>query len=210
MKEKNCRRKLALLASNSISFSKSFSFRSDMSSNNHFSKYKYYLSHDLLQKVNFWCKDCYLNSIQYATIRETLRERIGYLSNFIHDSSKKCLEGKTQVESILIEDYKLYCRFNCKDIEAVIDVNNPDMRTFFKKLYKKLFTALNRFDKSWGYYGVRGYGMNYGRCHIEQERNIVQVHRRLNVAVECLKKIAAETRNKDCLQALKELESDDL
>ena len=39
-------------------------------------------------------------------------------------------------------------------------------------------------------------------------RNIVQVHRRLNVAVECLKKIAAETRNKDCLQALKELEAE--
>lgn len=48
--------------------------------------------------------------------------------------------------------------------------------------------------------------MNYGKCHIEQELDVIGIHRKLNTAIECLKKVAEETGNEECIKTLAELE----
>ena len=51
-------------------------------SGNHYTEYKYYSSHDLIDKVNRWCSGFYLNSVKFAEMRETLRIRIKLLNNY--------------------------------------------------------------------------------------------------------------------------------
>ncbi len=174
-------------------------------SGNHFSRYKDFSSYELIKEIYHWCNCMYLNSIQFAAGREILKSRMRFLNNFKRSNSTEIIENKTEVAEILIQDYKLYCKYECNDMPAVIDVNNRHMRAFFKRLHKKLSSALNKFDKNWGYRGVWGYGTDYGICHCEQDHQAIKNSRNLRKAVECLRKIALETNNEACIQTLKDL-----
>ncbi len=175
-------------------------------SGNHYTEYKYYTSHDLIDKVNRWCNGLNLNSKKYAKMREALRIRIKLLNNY--NGNHGVFENyNIQNELIrgLINDYKLYCKYECNDLVAELYPTNQHMNRYFKNLRKQLLSALNQLDRCWGYQGIWGYGMNYGECHIEQERDAFRIHRNLKIAIECLKKVAEETSNETCIRTLSEL-----
>lgn len=47
-----------------------------------------------------------------------------------------------------------------------------------------------------------GYGLDYGLSHVEMDFFNLQNHRKLDIALSCLKKIANETQNKNCVETL--------
>ena len=175
-------------------------------SKNHYTEYKNYSSLDLISKVNRWCSGLYLSSKKFAEMRETLRIRIKFLNNYNRNKSVFQNSIHNEVLSVLINDYKLYCKRECNDFTVELSHENQHMNKYFKNLQKQLLSALNQLDRCWGFYGVWGYGMNYGKCHIEQELDVIEIHRKLNAAIECLKKVAEETGNEDCIEILSELE----
>lgn len=84
-------------------------------------------------------------------------------------------------------------------------MQNPsdlNLNNYSKQLHTKLLTSLNNLDRFWGYYDVRGFGMNYGIKHCELGDFHLKSLRKLNIAIECLKKVAEKTNNKDCKKAL--------
>lgn len=174
-------------------------------SKNHYTEYKNYSSLDLISKVNRWCSGLYLSSKKFAEMRETLRIRIKFLNNYNRNKSVFQNSIHNEVFSVLINDYKLYCKHECDDSAVELSPANQHMNKFFKNLQKQLLSALNQLDRCWGFYGVWGYGMNYGKCHIEQESDAIKIHRQLNTAIECLKKVAEEIRNEECIKTLAEL-----
>lgn len=127
------------------------------------SKYQEYSSQKLIKKINSWCNDTYLNSIKYAAARESLIERIRFLRNF---HRKNLLDIDSELQRLLIFDYSLFCKYECNNWPVVIDYDNQHMNKFYKNLQKQLSSALNKLDRCWGYRGVRGYGINYGKCHL--------------------------------------------
>ena len=179
-------------------------------SKNHYTEYKNYSSLDLISKVNRWCSGLYLSSKKYAEMRESLRIRIKVLNNY--NRNKAVFQNEFQNEShnelfrVLINDYKLYCKHECNNFAFELSPANQHMNKYVKNLQKQLLSALNQLDRCWGFYGVWGYGMNYGECHIEQESDVIRIHRKLNTAIECLKKVAEETGNEECIKTLAELE----
>lgn len=175
-------------------------------SKNHYTEYKNYSSHDLIGKVNRWCSRLYLSSKKFAEMRETLRIRIKFLNNYNRNKSVFQNDIQNEVFRVLKNDYKLYCKHECNDFTFELSPENQHMNKYFKNLQKQLLSALNQLDRCWGFYGIWGYGMNYGKCHIEQESDAIRIHRKLNTAIECLKKVAEETGNEECIQTLAELE----
>ncbi len=127
------------------------------------SKYQEYSSQKLIKKINSWCNDTYLNSIQYAAARESLIERIRFLRNY---HRKNLLDIDSELQRLLIFDYSLFCKYECNNWPVVIDYDNQHMNKFYKNLQKQLSSELNKLDRCWGYRGVRGYGINYGKCHL--------------------------------------------
>ncbi len=174
-------------------------------SKNHYTEYKNYSSLDLISKVNRWCSGLYLSSKKFAEMRETLRIRIKFLNNYNRNKSVFQNSIHNEVFSVLINDYKLYCKHECNDFTVELSPENQHMNKYFKNLQKQLLSALNQLDRCWGFYGVWGYGMNYGKCHIEQELDVIGIHRKLNTAIECLKTVAEEIRNEECIKTLAEL-----
>ena len=175
-------------------------------SGNHYTEYKYYSSHDLIDKVNRWCSGFYLNSVKFAEMRETLRIRIKLLNNYnINHAVFEKNNIQNELIRGLINDYKLYCKYECNDLGVELSPTNQHMNRYFKNLHKQLLSALNQLDRCWGYRGVWGYGMNYGKCHIELELDTIRIHRDLNTVIECLKKVAEKTGNEDCIRTLTEL-----
>ena len=71
-------------------------------SKNHYTEYKNYSSHDLIDKVNRWCSGFYLNSVKFAEMRETLRIRIKLLNNYNRN------HGKVNISAVL-KHLKFYC-----------------------------------------------------------------------------------------------------
>lgn len=170
----------------------------------HSTKYKYYSSIDLIKKVNFWCECHYLDSIRFSDMRETLKNRICVLNRYkkTHFDLSNILNEKYP-EYEIIRDYKLYCKKEGKETLFCFEGTNHHMNKYFKQLQKALSSALNKLDRFWGFDGVVGYGLDYGLSHDEMDLFNLQIHRKLNIALSCLKEIAIETQNKKCVETLK-------
>ena len=76
------------------------------------SKYQEYPSQKLIKKINSWCNDTYLNSIQYAAARESLIERIRFLRNFHRNN---LFEKNSELQRLVIFDYSLFCKYECNN-----------------------------------------------------------------------------------------------
>lgn len=161
---------------------------------------KYISSHILIEKVESCCNDFYLNSVQFAKLRESLRNRIAALNNYHRTHTLDC--AQSDLQHGLISDYEQFCKHTCSNFPADMAPGNPHMNKYFKHLHKQLSTALNKLDRCWGYRGVRGYGIDYGKCHIEMEMNVIKLARKYNTALDFIKKLAEETKNEECLQML--------
>lgn len=170
----------------------------------HSTKYKYYSSIDLIKKVNSWCECHYLDSIRFSDMRETLKNRICVLNRYkkTHFDLSNILNEKYP-EYEIIRDYKLYCKKEGKEALFCFEGTNHHMNKYFKQLQKALSSALNKLDRFWGFDGVVGYGLDYGLSHDEMDLFNLQIHRKLNIALSCLKEIAIETQNKKCVETLK-------
>ena len=165
---------------------------------------KYIPSHCLIEKVNNCCNDSYLDSPRYARLREEVRERMAFISCYQRNHSLSF--PQCDVQHGIISDYIAFCKYPCGNFPADITPGNPHLNKYLKILHRQLSSALNRLDGCWGYRGVRGYGLNYGKCHLEMEVNIIRLARKYNKALEFIRKTAKETNGRECLLMLKELE----
>ena len=172
-------------------------------SNKHFKKYKNFYSKDLITKVDKWCNSLYMSSTKYAEMREVLRNRIGFIKRYQQKPfDLKEIKDYSSVGYEIICEYAYHCKFECGDMPVILDSTNHHLNRYLKLLQKKLSTSLNKLDRFWGYYGVWGYGINYGINHIEIESYHIKTLRKLNMAMDCLRKVAEETNNKDCKEVL--------
>lgn len=169
----------------------------------HSTKYKDFSSIDLIKKVDSWCDSHYLDSIRFSDMRETLKNRIRLLNRYnkTHFILSNII-NKDCPEYAIIRDYKLYCKNEEKQELLCFDGTNHHMNKYFKQLQKSLSSALNKLDSFWGFDGIVGYGLDYGLSHVEMDFFNLQNHRKLDIALSCLKKIAKETQNKNCVETL--------
>lgn len=147
-------------------------------------KYFMYPTEHLIDKVNKICESSYLDSKMYATLREILvlrlkavmyrnRNGIGLKSMLLLENSYYC--DTSQMKHIYA-DFELYWydktrkRLDNGILFVDYDLSEArysDVSRFYKNLQKRIQTAVNKLDKCWGWYGVVGYGLNYGSNHIE-------------------------------------------